>query len=195
MISCEGRPLHRPVIVEKKCMIHRTCSRLPFRRGHHVRVQTNNSPFRTRLSYRAQALAFAVDQASFACGAVSQTQPPGTRIRGSVASADSVATATTAAVSAPAEVVRPGVNKHGNASGNSRVWLAVRAALQFACNYCVGNEENQALLWVKWFPRGFMVRASVRACVVSGCFASWQEESVFCFSLKHASPTVMIVIM
>ena len=38
------------------------------------------------------------------------------------------------------------------------VRLAVRAGLQFACNYCVGSEENKALLWDAWFPRGLMVR-------------------------------------
>ena len=54
----------------------------------------------------------------------------------------------------------PGLeNEASPAGGACHVRLAVRAALQFACNYCVGSQENQALLWEAWFPRGLMVRA------------------------------------
>lgn len=158
-------------------------------RAPHSRTDKNNSSLPTRLPYRIQALTFAVDQASFACGAASQAQPRGTPIRGSVSSADSVTTATTAAVAAAVDGVRPGVTQHGNGSADSEVWLAVRAALQFVCNYCVGNEENQALLWRIFFPRRFMVRSCLRASVLSGCFASWQEDtSIYIFFSRLNMP-------
>lgn len=98
-----------------------------------------------------QALQFAVDQAPFACGAAS-AHPTTT--------ATATATATTGTV-----VCQEGAEAGTVASrdpDSSGVRFAVRAGLQFACNYCVGSEENKALLWDAWFPRCLMVRARVR---------------------------------
>ena len=83
-----------------------------------------------------QALQFAVDQAPYACGAVC-THPAAATVVGQEGT--------------PAATVAT-----SDAAG---VRLAVRAGLQFACNYCVGSEENKALLWDAWFPRRLMVRA------------------------------------
>lgn len=83
-----------------------------------------------------QALGFAVDQAYFACGAPTPN----------------VVATTKAAASDPERTVE--------VVGGAR--LAVRAALQFVCNWCVGNEANQASLWDRSFPRGLMVRANLQ---------------------------------
>ena len=97
-----------------------------------------------------QALKFAVDQAPFACEAAS-THPAtnAAAASGTVAAQEGAA----AAAAAAATVAN---------SDTSRVRLAVRAGLQFACNYCVGSEENKAMLWDAWFPRRLMVRTSDR---------------------------------
>ena len=124
-----------------------------------------------------QALKFAIDQAPFACGP-SCAAPP-------VANPDNDTTITTATTgfdsagpvhnlevlgtsglpqaALPPPPLRPtaasGLQKEASAAeGTCQVRLAVRAAVQFACNYCVGSHENQALLWKAWFPRGLMVR-------------------------------------
>lgn len=127
-----------------------------------------------------QALKFAVDQAPFACGSSCAARP--------VSNPDSDTTTTTATTSTagsdfagpirilevpqtsglpqvapPPPQLRPtaasGLLKQASPAGGAcQVRLAVRAAVQFACNYCVGSHENQALLWKAWFPRGLMVR-------------------------------------
>lgn len=124
-------------------------------RGHHRdSIATNKSKQST------QALQFAVDQAPFACGAESPHPAPadinGSSSGNTSAWIDGSNGGDSSANAASAKVAR----REGAAAGgdSAGVRLAVRAGLQFACNFCVGSEENKALLWDAWFPRGLMVR-------------------------------------
>lgn len=88
-------------------------------------------------------MGFAVDQAYFACGA------PAAGIASVSSTPDAVATTIVAANGPKVTVEFAGSVRH-----------AVRAALQFVCNWCVGNEGSQASLWDRSFPRSLMVRAT-----------------------------------
>lgn len=135
-------------------LVHtKTCSR--------TNPTTPSSP--TRLSFTAfgpeyqqtvftslQALQFAIDQAAFACEA-SPSPPDSLGTHGTGARDDPISHTTGAAAAVTKGTAVPA------AGPAPYVRRAVRAALQFACNYCVGNEDNRASLWKRWFPRGLMV--------------------------------------
>lgn len=98
-----------------------------------------------------QALQFAIDQAPFACEAAASSHTPaadGNLVRGKSGGA---VDSGSSAVEATATTDVP---------DTAGIRLAVRAGLQFACNYCAGSEQNKALVWDAWFPRGLMVRFS-----------------------------------
>lgn len=81
----------------------------------------------------------------------------------------------------------PGLRKEASPAGGAcHVRLAVRAAVQFVCNYCVGSQENQALLWKEWFPRGLMVR---------GVFSSvYDGNNIYnCSTSRGASASCLLI--
>lgn len=140
-----------------------------------------------------QALQFAVDQAPFACPGSTYSHP--------------ISGDNTSRNGGGSSCVRVGGGGSGGGDANSAaackdtvsaadsdaasVRLAVRAGLQFACNYCVGSEANKTLLWDAWFPRGLMVRACVRIrplCRVVLRFARPDFWSAFLFRVfQHIS--------
>lgn len=107
---------------------------------------------RVHASAFSQALGFAINQITFLCSPASQLGPssPAIRIQSGISSDDGSGT-----------LPSPSNGQMGASADLEALRRAIRAALQFLCNFCVGNEANQAFLWAKGFSRAFMVNDEV----------------------------------